>query len=96
MRREESICRPLPSTAQTLFKHRDGSRVIIHFLYVLALRALRSAGHSGRIMMSKLFSLLPVSGFITATEGAARVRHKKRTEGERPDSGLWDMLEISE
>lgn len=62
-----------------------------YFFITLDLRALKlqSASYSGRIMMSKVGSQLPVSGFITATEAADRVRQKKRMGRDKTISGAW-------
>lgn len=60
-----------------------------YFFIILALCALKlqSASYSGRIMMRKLGSLLPVSGFITATEAADRVGQKTRMGRDETTSG---------
>lgn len=56
---------------------------------ILRALKLQSASYSGRIMMSKLGSLLPVSGFTTATEAAGWVRQKKRMGRDKTISGAW-------
>lgn len=52
----------------------------------LSLRGLKlqPGTYSGRIMTNKLGSLLPVSGFITATEGS-RQGEAEKGDGERQD-----------
>ncbi len=96
-----SVGLPLSSTAQILLKHTEGGHVILcwnktraivmqpHSFITLAPCALKlqSASYSGRIMMRKLGSLLPVSGFITATEAADGVGQKTRIWRDKTTSG---------